>query len=126
MLIRHLKTNTSKIELLNFLTKSASPEVFLFSVNAIPSANCSTQTSQSLSLFLPCFRILLGIYSSPKHFSCEGSLELRNPFTPELWHSKLTGPPDPMLPELSLTSICQVVLFLYPIFLCPHCGSGSM
>lgn len=116
MLIRHLKTNTSQIELWNFLTKSAPPEVFLFSVNAVHSANCST----SQSFFTPLwFHTLLGSYSSPKHCDSEVRLELRNPFPPEPRHRKLTGPPDSMLWELSLTNICRVVFFLHPVSLHP-------
>lgn len=116
MLIRHLKTNTSQIELWNFLTKSAPPEVFLFSVNAVHSANCST----SQSFFIPSwFHTLLGSYSSPKHCDSEVRLELRNPFPPEHRHRKLTGPSYFMLSELSLTNICRVVLVLHLLSLHP-------
>lgn len=92
MLIRHLRTNTSKIELLNFLTKSAPPAVFLFSVNAVHAANCSFQTSQSLSLFLPCFCILLGFDSSSKHCACEARLELRKALLLEPWSPSFHDP----------------------------------
>lgn len=121
MLIRHLKTNTSQIELWNFLTKSAPPEVFLFSVNVVHSANCST----SQSFFIPpSFHTLLGCYSSPKHCDSEVRLELRNPFLPEPWHRKLTGPLDSMLGSCHL--LTYVGLCYSCILSLSCCGSGFM